>query len=551
MGKEAKNLASYTHTLASLRTLLGLNGLVAGSFTDALPTETIATDKVYQFAGTNATAIGGITWYNGDSALYNGSTWTRIPFQSLSNYFQKSETNIYLTEQPVTWEEGTFGAEGNDVSWSGIYRSAGWIAGSGTYAVYVPTSASSVALVDSNIASSTGGSYDYRAIGNWRVFTVTKGFWRIKCTIASSPTFKVYKISDDLLGAKINVKVFKALGDGVADDTIPIQTAIDYATIKGGGELYFPKGVYLLNTIQTGLKVTGNLILRDRDATIQTKTIQITFTFESIGECIGQYIYMGTGPTAPDGFMGSILYSTSTCAVNDGTSMPPAVIACDHNEAVIFYGNYNRYVFNNMHIRVTSGVGTYPLLSGLNLAFCMCPIVNGVYISTDIHCSVFTAPSADDHYSAAIMYSRRFSDPFLYAEKIVINAPFRYGLICAEGGQYNGVTIFNCENGIGVGRGAHVNHFVHINMQNVKNHIAALQLTNMFAAYEVNTSAVKIDMIEVEIFESQVPEAFNHQYFVDDPANNLKGLMTYLVCAASQTIVKNGGTNLVCTSILP
>ena len=83
-----------TATVEALRAKLALTGQVAGSFSTALPTGTIATDRIYLFTGTNAASIGGIIWYNGDSALYNGSTWTRIPFQALTNYYLKSNFAI-------------------------------------------------------------------------------------------------------------------------------------------------------------------------------------------------------------------------------------------------------------------------------------------------------------------------------------------------------------------------------------------------------------------------------------------------------------------------
>lgn len=71
--------------------LLNRSGLIAGSFSTALPTVAIVTDKLYVYAGNDNTTIGGIVWRNGDSALYNGSTWSRIPFQSLTNYYTKNE----------------------------------------------------------------------------------------------------------------------------------------------------------------------------------------------------------------------------------------------------------------------------------------------------------------------------------------------------------------------------------------------------------------------------------------------------------------------------
>lgn len=46
----------------------------------------------------------------------------------------------------------------------------------------------------------------------------------------------------------INVKTFGAVGDGVADDTIAIQSALDAAGLAGGGIVYFPLGKYLINT---------------------------------------------------------------------------------------------------------------------------------------------------------------------------------------------------------------------------------------------------------------------------------------------------------------
>jgi Pectate lyase superfamily protein len=48
-------------------------------------------------------------------------------------------------------------------------------------------------------------------------------------------------------GASFNVKAYGATGDGTADDTSAIQSAIDAATKAHGGVVYFPPGSYVLN----------------------------------------------------------------------------------------------------------------------------------------------------------------------------------------------------------------------------------------------------------------------------------------------------------------
>jgi len=56
----------------------------------------------------------------------------------------------------------------------------------------------------------------------------------------------------DKVSESVSVRDFGALGDGVADDTVAIQSAIDATLSINGGALFFPDGVY---------RITGKLVI--------------------------------------------------------------------------------------------------------------------------------------------------------------------------------------------------------------------------------------------------------------------------------------------------
>src|SRR5690625_5126596 len=57
------------------------------------------------------------------------------------------------------------------------------------------------------------------------------------------------RLTRQLADIAVNVKNFGALGNGSTDDTQAIQEAINYLTSEGGGTLFFPKGVYIVDFV--------------------------------------------------------------------------------------------------------------------------------------------------------------------------------------------------------------------------------------------------------------------------------------------------------------
>ena len=75
--------------------------------------------------------------------------------------------------------------------------------------------------------------------------------------ITSKPDFDAHKAQ---LYFNVKSAPYNAVGNGVVDDTLAIQTAIDDAFNAGGGVVYFPKGIYGIRT--PGLKLKRYVVLK-------------------------------------------------------------------------------------------------------------------------------------------------------------------------------------------------------------------------------------------------------------------------------------------------
>lgn len=80
-----------------------------------------------------------------------------------------------------------------------------------------------------------------------------------------------------------NVKdpAYGALGDGSTDDTVAIQDAIDACEAAGGGTVYFPRGIYVVNgALQDTSRSNAQILLPLRDA-VDTEAITVVLRGEA------------------------------------------------------------------------------------------------------------------------------------------------------------------------------------------------------------------------------------------------------------------------------
>jgi hypothetical protein len=73
------------------------------------------------------------------------------------------------------------------------------------------------------------------------------------CSLGMAEVMAAWALAPATTGPRFNIRDYGATGDGLTDDTVAIQAAINAAP-NGGSTIYFPAGTYISNNFQVGTR---------------------------------------------------------------------------------------------------------------------------------------------------------------------------------------------------------------------------------------------------------------------------------------------------------
>jgi hypothetical protein len=363
---------------------------------------------------------------------------------------------------------------------------------------------------------------------------------------------------------------FGAKADGTTDDTAAIQKAINTVFERGGGIVFFSRGIYVLGNPPVTRDLRGNnpnsqIYIPSRDAAkLSEDATEITNLDEHnrqggislVGECVplstvGQYAIHQTDPKqvklameVVGPFAGSVLYSTYTNPHPDGT--PTAIVGFSVPNGSQFGFASGQTELKNLTIRahVPKDQG-YPTLSGVNAQCARSVVMANVNVDVDLPLPKLKAPLCD---TAGIIFPKVNCELSYFTNLGVYG--FKYGYIFGEHGNGDAIYAATCTHAFAFSGGSHLICLGLLSAQNCRHQLSSL--SHGVLGHPPGKAFLKIAAIDIERNPQQVPYDFNYANFVNDPDNLLYGSMTYHIVTSrigpdNKTFTQVGGSHLTCS----
>jgi hypothetical protein len=225
-----------------------------------------------------------------------------------------------------------------------------------------------------------------------------------------------------------NVEEYGAVHDGITDDTVAIQAAINACHVAGGGEVFLPNGVYIIaGVLQNGIiDDAGHAVDFNSQLYIPGRKYQLDdrHVIRIVGET-PPLLFQGSRATGVVNNQGAVLKSTIA-----GTGVFPSVICAMDWLTSYYYQSYNDVHLENISVEVEAFEdGDGASMCGINLMFSSHAYVNNIHVS--ISCPVSEMVEPVSHvFGIALGFSL---NDFPLAGKISVMGGFYYGAIFGEG----------------------------------------------------------------------------------------------------------------------
>lgn len=339
----------------------------------------------------------------------------------------------------------------------------------------------------------------------------------------------------------VNVKWFGAKGDRLTDDSSSIQNAINYVFSVGGGEVYFPNGVYLIsNPLITSL----NSVNPNCQIYIPLKTEANIGTCNVIklkGETSVNYNTSGLTSWNKT-YDGVVLLSTIT-----GSGVNPSVIGSPWGISTFGNFNFTQLEIENIRVRVKTKNGATniaPTVGGINAGNLELFSAENLHIDIETPNYDSVLPSVD---VTGLITPYINNNAWTYLNRVSVEG-MNKGIRVSEHTNGNNVTVWNCVHGLYMMSSFHLSSFDHLLIAWCNNNITAPN--DLFPS-----PVLKINNLTIESYNnSNGAKWYLSAYDINDAGNLLKGEVKYVRIVTNigvdKKLINSGALNLNCYNLV-
>ena len=340
-----------------------------------------------------------------------------------------------------------------------------------------------------------------------------------------------------MIGFGINVMDFGAKGDGITDDTAAIQSAINYASERGGGRILFPytKGGYRLASPgieeYNGRKVRAQLVIPpENDANI---------FLEGEMPCKMLYSYQVRPLSAVEHNFTPTTFGTQSVnntrlfsdweapEIHDPTERPWSIISAPEGDSCKGHFSTLQFSMANLELRVHLNKDKmYPTQSGANLQnvsrvwisdcqFCLNETVGDTLLEKELQ--------ENPCHTVGLMMSGDQNDHNVIRSVAVQG--FKYGLVIGEHVIADYVYVHNCEEGIVLHDCSHISMINHVVAQH--NRCIITTTRGMLFGHRPGPCNLTVGTVNYEPGQGHRPIISRLVYGVYDPEKRLRGSLKW------------------------